>query len=343
MMSVQAPSPGSSTLKKRLFFIVKALFAAALITVIVAKVNHRELLSALENYSVVWLAPAVLCYAVHIAVCTLRWHALVRTLGVAVSPAEIFSLCMQGYFFSMFLPGGSIGGDVVKAALISAHAPPGSKIEGAFSIFMDRWTGMVALFTLCPFVSLLSIGIFKNLQGVSETAAPLLVSVCVAGLTAGLLLLLADKIRRLPVLSGLADFADRRSSGAVSRVTAAVETYKRFPKTLILCVLAGIVFVHLNMGLCLFLILRGTPSGADASFLGPLCAISVGNTAAVIPVTPSGIGARDFIVNDLLKASGVAPADALAATLLFTALVVGFNLVGGIFFALWSFRRPRKS
>ena len=53
---------------------------------------------------------------------------------------------MQGYFFSLVIPGGAIGGDVAKMGLLARRSQPGSRAEGVFTVVMDRVIGMIALF-----------------------------------------------------------------------------------------------------------------------------------------------------------------------------------------------------
>ena len=46
------------------------------------------------------------------------------------------------------IPGGAIGGDVVKMGVLSKRTSPGAKMEGAFTILIDRIVAMIALFAL---------------------------------------------------------------------------------------------------------------------------------------------------------------------------------------------------
>ena len=53
---------------------------------------------------------------------------------------------MQGVFFTLFIPGGAVGGDLVKAGIVGKRAPDGQKFNGVFSILIDRICGMIGLF-----------------------------------------------------------------------------------------------------------------------------------------------------------------------------------------------------
>ena len=59
----------------------------------------------------------------------------------------------------------------------------------------------------------------------------------------------------------------------------------------------------------------------------------LGNAAGTIPLTPSGVGTRDIIMQKLLAAIGIVEQSA-AIPIIFSCLVLLFNLSGGIFLLL---------
>ena len=326
---------------KIIFFAAKIILALSLIVWIAAD-RRGSFLTALDNFNILWLAPAALLYVAHMFAIACRWKILLKAQGIGIEFKEVFSLAMQGYFFSMFLPGGAIGGDVVKAAIVTARAPAGEKLDGAFSIFMDRWTGMIALFSLCSCVCALYFSKLRMIGGFVEYVVLILALGSAAGLASAVFVMFIHKIEKIKPAALLIALADKFSRGFVSRMTAAIDAYRRSAKTLVLCVLISIIFVHLNLAFVFYLILCGASGGA-ASFPDALLSMTVGNTAAVVPVTPSGLGARDCVAKDILAVCGVNPSAAAAAVLVNTAVIVFFNLAGGIFFMIDAFKRKRAS
>ena len=127
-------------LKKFFWFFVKLAIAGGIVAYLAFK-NPTEIIDGFRSFNYIWLVPALLFYLLHMLVCAWRWHRLTRILGVRLSGFEALSLTMQGYFFSLVIPGGAIGGDVVKMGVLSKRTRPGAKMEGAFTILMDRIVG----------------------------------------------------------------------------------------------------------------------------------------------------------------------------------------------------------
>ena len=70
-----------------------------------------------------------------------------------------------------------------------------------------------------------------------------------------------------------------------------------------------------------------------------VAAVTIGNIAGLIPLFPGGIGGRDVVTITILVAGGLAAGDAKTGQLLYTAVVLFFNLFGGLFFLLDPGRR----
>ena len=133
--------------KSLLFFLLKVGLAVFIVWLLIRR-DPREMLECLRTLDYRWLIPAMIFYGSHMVTCSWRWRRLARMLHVELSFAEALSLTVQGYFFSLVIPGGALGGDVVKMGVISKRSASGSKMEGAFTVLMDRIVGMISLFTL---------------------------------------------------------------------------------------------------------------------------------------------------------------------------------------------------
>ena len=65
-----------------------------------------------------------------------------------------------------------------------------------------------------------------------------------------------------------------------------------------------------------------------------LTASAYGSLASAIPVTPGGLGTRDAVVKTLLSAWRIPENSAVTAMMIYTALLLLTNLLGGIAFLL---------
>ena len=122
--------------------------------------NGAALRTGFAEFDYRFLIPAAAVLLSTLVVSSLRWRGLARTIGIRLGAWESFSLTMQGNFFSLVIPGGAIGGDVIKMAALTRHVRSGSRTEGIVSIVMDRIIGMIALFLMTTLLLLFSRGLF---------------------------------------------------------------------------------------------------------------------------------------------------------------------------------------
>lgn len=283
------------------------------------------------------LLPAAIPLILVNIVAALRWRALAQMIKIDLGRFEAFSLTMQGLFFSLVIPGGAIGGDVIKIAALKKHIKPGTGTEGAFSILIDRIIGMFALFLPVMILLFFSYDIFVSLHipGIPEKSGGvtvwwLLAIICLAGIFAGLAIFIHRRLSKIPGIDRILELLDRKSSGRITRLTAAADCYAGNPRKLALWTVISIVGVHLLPVISMKIIFYSI--GITVPLL-PLCtAVLAGNTAGLIPLFPGGFGGRDLVTVALLTAAGVPVKDAGTAQLFTTGLLFCINLIGSIFF-----------
>lgn len=92
-----------------------------------------------------FLAGLVICLAAVLST-FVRWYYLVRALKLPFGMGDAVRLGLVGYYFNNFLPS-SIGGDVIKAALV-AREHRERRAAGVASVLVDRIVGLWGLFWL---------------------------------------------------------------------------------------------------------------------------------------------------------------------------------------------------
>lgn len=85
---------------------------------------------------------ATVIASVGLIITFLRWHMLVRAVGLPFSRYNAIRLGLVGYFFNTFLPG-SIGGDIVKAYAIAKEQS--RRTVAVATVLVDRIIGLWAL------------------------------------------------------------------------------------------------------------------------------------------------------------------------------------------------------
>jgi len=303
--------------------------------------NYDSFVKVLQNIDVFWVLGAGVLYLIVMLASALRWFMLLELLQINVTYFEAFSLTMQGAFFSLVIPGGSLGGDLVKTGFLLSRTPKGRKLEATSTVFMDRFLGMFGQFTIGIIMGIICIPLIMKMDYLTKITSILLILVSFLGIIAGLAILFHRKLEKIKLFAWGINFTDKCTKGFVSRITEILDVYSNAQKTLIKCILVGAVFIQLNMAFILYFIAHGI----HASFIAikPLIlATSLGNTAGLLPITPSGIGTRDAIIKSILTAGGFFEGDAVAIPLLFSALILLFSLFGGIFFVLSKKRKLNK-
>lgn len=349
-MEITKSSPSlAKKLKSISMFFLKLALAVVLVGILFVR-SGDMIIDSLRQFNYAWLIPAALLYFLHMVVCSYRWYRLTRVLNIDLDFKEAFFLSMQAYFFSLVVPGGAIGGDLVKIGVVSKRTRSGAKVEGAFTIFMDRIVGMIALFVTAIAVAVPAIGILMKAEipgieldyRLKVLGITGLFGLCAAGLLASVVIFFHRALEKIPPAGFLMRKVDKWTKGMVTRMTSATDVYRKNWQLVFKCTFWSIPLVHLMtvaVFICLYL---GVGATAELPLLAIIAAVTIGNIAGLIPLAPSGIGLRDVVTVTILVAGGIAVGEAKTAQLLYTTLVILFNLLGGVFYILDPGRKQKQ-
>ena len=311
--------------------ILKMVLAGLLIYWVVSDIDFAHLNRIASERVALFTVLGGIAIGIQLVLCAVRWRMLLRIQQMDIPFFRALSLSMQGTFFFFFLPGGAVGGDVVKAAFLLRETKKGQKLHGVTSIFMDRVIGMLALFFLVALA--VTFGMRRVLMFRPEVKYPVLVLylLCLAGLAAGLALFFQDVIFRIAPARKCLDFADRILRNRIRPVLESVRTYRRDPRRLFATFLLSVLVMHPLLVGGLVLIVAGL-TGSAAYAVPSAFASLLGSTAAAIPVTPGGLGTRDKITQLVLESLGVGANASGFAPLLYTLAMIAVSLTGVFFF-----------
>ncbi len=312
--------------------VLKLMLAGGIIAFLIWK-TPAGFLDTLLKANRYWILAALVLYGIHIFANAWRWWILLKAQKIDCSLWMATSLTMQSFFFSLVLPGGAIGGDLVRVGFLTARIQKGRKFDGGFTILIDRFTGMIGIFALAlalmPFVW----DVISSVKGIMEQFIYVLLAGSFAGIAASVVVFNHRLLEKISLYRKLSAFGDRITHGTYSKVTAALDSYSDCRKEIVICIVASVVLVNLVLGVEAWCVATAV-TGQMHSFLVVLTAITVGNIAGLLPTTPSGVGTRDLFVIPILQAGGMPYDAALAVSLTITAIILLFNLSGGIFFIL---------
>ncbi len=322
----------ASSVWRILKFVLKFVLAGGVMYWLLSR-HWSSSAEALRSFDPRFLLLAIFLYAVHIVANAWRWWLLLKVQEIACGLFDAVSLTMQSFFFSLVIPGGALGGDLVRAGFLAARVPKGRKFDGAFSILMDRFTGMLGIFLFALALLPFSWWAISRCEGLIETLVKIVILGCVAGLASAVVVFQHRRLERIPLFLRCKELGDRLTHGLPSKVADSLDTYAGRPGAIAICVLASVLFVNLILGLTAYSLLLGAGAQAPSPSL-VLAAMTIGNIVGLLPLTPSGVGARDIFVIAILEAGGVPAGQATATSLAMTALILGYNLFGGVFFLL---------
>jgi hypothetical protein len=258
-----------------------------------------------------------------ILVASVRWRLLLRTQGVDLRIRDAVALMFLGNFFTQVVPGGMVGGDVLKA-LYAARGREKAALA-VVSVFVDRVLGLFGTVILAC-VALLPRWQDPRFHGHALMAY----GVLVAGL-AGAAVVLSRRVRRalrveswvprLPLIGGFLSEADQ-----------AVLSFRE-RKGVILAGLGMSVGIHVSW--CAAHVLMGATLGVDPARVHPtdyFAVIPPILIVSVIPLLPGGWGIGEASYVFFLGLLGVPPAQAVAMSILGRVMTMISALPGGFVF-----------
>ena len=309
--------------------LLKIAAAAGILALLIWKFDLK--LDRFKGLSVPLLVAAGICLVLQNALTGVRWYFLMRALGIRVGIFPAVSLSLQGVFFTLFIPGGAVSGDVIKAGLVTRRAPAGERLDAAFSILIDRITGLAGLLLLAWTAALTALvqwsdpaPALRALLWTVAAAAPL-------GLAAIAAAFCCDLFLKVRWINALFLKMDRLSRGALGRLKESLSLYRKHWKTVLWCMLAS-GFAMTPLIAMAFLLAATAVAGEGAvPFFSVFLAAGLGEMAGILPLTPGGIGTRDVAVLEIFRSCGCGEEQAAMIPVVYTSVMVLASLVGGVF------------
>ena len=200
---------------------LKLLLAVGIIAFLIYK-TPDGFLDTLLKANRYWILAALVLYGIHIFANAWRWWILLRAQKIDCSLWLANSLTMQSFFFSLVLPGGAIGGDLVRIGFLTARIPKGRKFDGGFTILIDRFTGMIGIFALALGMMPLVWDVISSVKGIMQQFIYVLLAGSVVGIAASVVVFNHRLLEKLSLYRKLCAFGDRVTRGTYSKVTNAL-------------------------------------------------------------------------------------------------------------------------
>lgn len=274
------------------------------------------------------LGLALACVLAAVTVTILRWHLLLRTLGLQFTVRESLRAGFMGYLFNL-LPLGLAGADAVKAGFL-IHRNSSRKTEAITTVIIDRVLGLYALLVLAGGAAMLLERNQPEFFTRSENAGTLFLcrfaQYAALGATLGFGFMLIpgvtnlkfwDTLERMPGVGGI-----------LQKLVAAMRTYRQASSRLLLAVVMSFLVHTLYVGMVYF-VGRGLCSPQPT--LGThLVFVPISMVAGALP-----IGAFEVTLNGLYAAfspPGVPATQGLLIAVTYRLLQVTVATIGVVYY-----------
>jgi uncharacterized protein (TIRG00374 family) len=290
---------------------IKLALTAACLAYLLHKVDLDAAWRSGRILSPWFFGAAILLQILQVAICALRWQAVLRAIGAHLSflrAAELFSI---GNFFGQILPG-AVGGDAVR---VLATRRAGMRLMAAVnSVMLERAATLYAL------VLLTSLAEPALLQRIRSAPALWLFPGLTLAATCGLIFLaLLDRLpsswHHLRLVRGFVQLAsDTRACFLKPRHAGPI--------------LGIALFGHVNLALLVWVLAQGL--GAPVGLLDCLVLVPPVVLVATLPISIAGWGAREVAMITVFGLIGVPAAQATALSVLFGLSGLLIALPGGV-------------
>jgi uncharacterized membrane protein YbhN (UPF0104 family) len=281
---------------------------------------EKGVLSLLGLMSAVPTSVVVLYVLLAVVASAWRWRLLLLTQGIPVTPREAVELTFLGNFFNQVVPGGLVGGDVLKAVYAARGREKAA--HAVVSVFVDRLLGLAGTVILAC-VALAPRFDDPRFHGHALVAYGILAG---GGIAGGALL-----SRRVRAALNMETWVPRVPfvGSFLSEVDQAVLSFRERKSV----ILAGIgISVLIHAGWCGANALLGHMLGVDLELSAWFAVIPPILIVAVVPLLPGGWGLGEASYVFFLGLVGVPPAPALAVSVLGRAIHMVCALPGGFVF-----------
>ena len=346
-------------MKRKLTYIVKAVFSVAFFAVIFSFAEGTDLLVMLDKIDWLYFVLSFLLVPVMLSTSCMKWKIILDESGKRVPFFSLIRIYLVGYFFSNLLPS-TVGGDVVRS--FYAGKLINNQPYSAVSVFVERFSGILFLLIL--------VIIAPFLQPQLYLSPYFYIPTCCAIVLFGVIIWvwIVNKPLELPhrvmtsflyTLEKLADrsgiktfgsavkFIFRLYSGLINRLerfhyelTNAVRAI-RDDKILFLKIIVLTVFFYFLTWVNVYVTFRAFE--VNPGFLVVCALVPTIMFVGHLPVTLLGnLGFFESVFVFYFLQVGVFPAESLAMGLLLRLKMLSLGLIGYLVYIMYKNRRPEE-
>jgi uncharacterized protein (TIRG00374 family) len=283
-----------SHIRRTLLTVVKIVLAVAMLAWLVFK--GWDAFENLSAASIDWsmMAAALFCTLIMAGLSYLRWHILIRAVGIEARLVDTLRLGSLGFAMNFVSPG-SVGGDFFKAIFL-AHGHPSWRPEAIATVIVDRVMGLLTMLLLAS-IGILATGLLHTSSHGLQVVCHTILFVSVAAWI-GSFLFVAVPTLTGPFVRGWVEkipFAGR----PVARMLDTVQVY-RSKKMMLAAAFAISIVMSLFYVTSYYLVAEGLPIRAP-SLVEHMVIIPTSGVVGAIPVSFNGLGITEGTIDWLYR------------------------------------------
>lgn len=309
--------------KDRLKTIIKIIISISLISYVIYSAGPYKIWNEIKNINLLFFLIVILITIVKVGVSAKKWQILLKAKGEIKDFLHVWKIYYIGTFFNLFLPT-NVGGDVVKAHKMSKVSK--NSIEAYSSVFMERFTGVIAIFGLAIVATTLYF---------SELPTDILFIIYVVFLPLIILSFLmiwkdsiVDKFKKL-IKRIFKNFNPFSIKEKLIKLYSSINLYTKKKKTIGYALIISFVF-HTMLILTNYILALSI--GIDIPIHYFFIFIPITAILLFLPISIRGFGVREVLYAYFFTQVGTTTAQAVSLSFLVQLLGIISSLIGGFIY-----------
>jgi uncharacterized protein (TIRG00374 family) len=268
-----------------------------------------------------------------LVLCAVRWKFILDAHDIHLPWGKTVSVFMIGHFFNAFMFGAT-GGDVVKA-YYAARETGHKKAEAVATVFIDRVVGLAALILLAAGTMLFRLKFF--LADTRTRWALVFIGGLAVGVVGAFVAMLIVK-RFMDRWLWLQRMLATRVGSIFKRVYDSFYLCLTHP-SLLMKIFPLALFIQFIIVVMMFFL--GEALSVNRPFVDYLSLTPTINALGCVPVTPGGLGLREYAAVFFMDVVGVPATRSMPMSLSVYAIMLFWSLVGGLVFMVKGASAPQ--
>ena len=308
-------------MKIKSYWLKLAAGVAIVALLLTFKVRPKEVGTEFLNSDLSWIALAGGLHIIGLLLSAYRWQLLLSAQMVEAPLWGLLQSYLIGGFFNNFLPT-RVGGDVYR--MVDSKRYSGSILRPVAVIFVERLTGIYGLLL----IGVTAVLLYPRFHEVKSLAIALF-ALTIGGFLAVLLFYGSERFANW--LKRMLGKLPEKISGKLLALFDAFWHFSRSKSIVFYAFVLGLL-LQFNVILYYYFIARGLHM--PMSLMETCIVMPILICIQLLPLTPNGIGVREFTYIYLLKGLGVSQGMAVAFSVWDYVLTFAYGIIGGLLYLL---------